>query len=81
MKWKIPEGIPKLAEFAKIVGIKFGTWIEQEIVDAKSESYKKHLDWGISLPNKKIILFLIQKIKILFTLLLTKYWLKIQKLH
>ena len=33
-------------------GIKFGLWIEPEMVNPKSELYEKHKDWVIHLPNR-----------------------------
>ena len=53
MKCKLPGGIPKLVEFAKEAGIKFGIWIEPEMVNPKSELFEKHPDWAITLPNRK----------------------------
>ena len=41
-----------LTEAAKKKGIKFGIWIEPEMVNPKSELYEKHKDWVIHLPNR-----------------------------
>lgn len=49
---KLPNGIGGLAEEARIKGIKFGIWIEPEMVNPKSELYEKHKDWVIHLPNR-----------------------------
>lgn len=49
---KLPNGIGRLTEEAKKQGIKFGLWIEPEMVNPKSELYEKHKDWVITLPNR-----------------------------
>lgn len=49
---KLPNGIGRLTEEAKKQGIKFGLWIEPEMVSHKSELYEKHKDWVITLPNR-----------------------------
>ena len=52
-KTKLPNGIGRLTDEAKKQGIKFGLWIEPEMVNPKSELYEKHKDWAITLPNRK----------------------------
>ena len=42
----------RLVEEAQKKGIKFGIWIEPEMVNPKSELYEKHKDWVIHLPNR-----------------------------
>lgn len=49
---KLPNGIGQLVEKAQKKGIKFGIWIEPEMVNPKSELYEKHKDWVIHLPNR-----------------------------
>lgn len=49
---KLPNGVGKLVEEAQKKGIKFGIWIEPEMVNPKSELYEKHKDWVIHLPNR-----------------------------
>lgn len=49
---KLPNGIGKLVEEANARGLKFGLWIEPEMVNPKSELYEKHKDWVIHLPNR-----------------------------
>jgi alpha-galactosidase len=51
-KDKLPGGIGKLVEEASKRKIKFGLWIEPEMVNPKSELYEKHKDWVIHLPNR-----------------------------
>ena len=49
---KLPGGIPALVKAAKDADVKFGIWIEPEMVNPKSELYEKHKDWVIHLPNR-----------------------------
>ena len=53
MKSKLPGGIPALINSAKEAGVKFGIWIEPEMVNPKSELFEKHPDWAITLPNRE----------------------------
>ena len=50
---KLPNGIPHLVQVAKDAGVKFGIWIEPEMVNPKSELFEKHPDWAIHLPNRE----------------------------
>lgn len=54
---KLPGGIPALVKAAKDAGVKFGIWIEPEMVNPKSELYKKHPDWVIKQPNRDLYFF------------------------
>ena len=49
---KLPKGIPGMVSDAKTAGVKFGIWIEPEMVNPKSQLYEKHPDWAIELPNR-----------------------------
>ena len=49
---KLPGGIPALVDAAKEADVKFGIWIEPEMVNPKSELYEKHPDWVIEQPNR-----------------------------
>jgi len=51
-KTKLPNGIPGLTQEAKKQGVKFGIWIEPEMVNPKSELYEKHPEWILKLPNR-----------------------------
>ena len=53
MKAKLPHGVPGLVAKAKEAGVKFGIWIEPEMVNPKSELFEKHPDWAIHLPNRE----------------------------
>ena len=52
-KSKLPGGIPALVKSAKEAGVKFGLWIEPEMVNPKSELYEKHKNWVIEQPNRQ----------------------------
>lgn len=49
---KLPHGIDYLTSTAQKLGIKFGIWLEPEMVNPRSELYENHLDWVIRLPNR-----------------------------
>lgn len=44
-KTKLPKGIAYLADYAVNKGLKFGIWIEPEMVNPESDLAKKHPDW------------------------------------
>jgi alpha-galactosidase len=54
---KLPDGVPYLVTEAEKAGIKFGIWIEPEMVNPKSELYEKHLDWVLREPNRPELYF------------------------
>ena len=49
---KLPHGIGYLVKEADKAGVKFGIWIEPEMVNPKSELYENHLDWVIRQPER-----------------------------
>ena len=57
MKCKLPGGIPKLVQEAKEAGVKFGIWIEPEMVNPRSDLFEAHPDWAITLPNRERYLY------------------------
>ena len=50
-KNKLPDGIQPLIDLAHNNGMKFGIWIEPEMVNTNSELYEKHPDWVLVHPN------------------------------
>ncbi|MDR1886689.1 MAG: alpha-galactosidase, partial [Prevotellaceae bacterium] len=54
---KLPNGIPYLVKTAKETGVKFGIWIEPEMVNPASELFEKHPDWVITQPNRETYYF------------------------
>jgi len=49
---KLPHGIGYLVSEAEKEGIKFGIWIEPEMVNPRSELYENHLNWVIRQPER-----------------------------
>ena len=54
---KLPNGLGYLVSEATKKGIKFGIWIEPEMVNPKSELYENHQDWVIRQPNRQEFYF------------------------
>ena len=50
---KLPEGIDHIASYAHSKGLKFGIWIEPEMVNPKSELAEKHPDWIVRPPKRE----------------------------
>lgn len=50
-KSKLPNGIRPLIDLTHKNGMKFGIWIEPEMVNVKSELYEKHPDWVLRHPD------------------------------
>jgi len=51
---KLPEGIDYLAQYAHGKGLKFGIWIEPEMVNPNSNLAHAHPDWVIQSPGREI---------------------------
>ena len=51
---KLPEGIEYLAQYAHGKGLKFGIWIEPEMVNPASNLAHGHPDWVIQSPGREI---------------------------
>ena len=54
-KEKLPRGIDYLASYAVDKGVKFGIWIEPEMVNPKSELAEKHPDWIVKSGKREIL--------------------------
>ena len=52
---KLPRGIDYLAKHAVSKGLKFGIWIEPEMVSPKSELAEKHPEWIVKSGKRDII--------------------------
>lgn len=52
-KQKLKNGISGIGSEATSEGIKFGIWLEPEMVNPKSELYEQHPDWIIRQPERK----------------------------
>lgn len=51
---KLKGGLRALVENVKKLGMKFGIWIEPEMISPDSDLYKEHLDWAIQIPGRDI---------------------------
>ena len=49
---KLPDGISGLSRKVEELGLKFGLWVELEMVNKDSDLYRAHPDWIISAPNR-----------------------------
>lgn len=49
---KLPDGISGLSKKVEELGLKFGLWVELEMVNKDSDLYRAHPEWIISAPNR-----------------------------
>jgi len=61
LDWETGKSMQKIAQWNRRIDqraerkkIKFGIWIEPEMVNPKSELYEKHPDWIITSPNRDL---------------------------
>ncbi len=53
---KLPGGLFYLVDEVNKLGMKFGIWMEPEMVSLDSDLYRKHPDWAIQIPGRKACL-------------------------
>ena len=53
-KKKLPGGLKALTDAARQRGIKFGIWIEPEMVNTKSELFEKHPEWTLQTKGREL---------------------------
>ena len=53
---KLPHGLSHLAAEASQRGVKFGIWLEPEMVNPRSDLFEQHPDWAIGQPHREVIL-------------------------
>lgn len=51
---KLPKGIGRLAEEITALGMRFGVWIEPEMVNRDSDLYRSHPDWLLGAPGREL---------------------------
>ena len=51
-KKKLPGGIKGICDKVNKAGLKFGIWVEPEMVNRKSRLYEEHPDWAIEIKGK-----------------------------
>ena len=49
---KLPNGMDGLIKKINDLGLKFGLWIEPEMVNEDSDLYRAHPDWALTAPNR-----------------------------
>jgi alpha-galactosidase len=49
---KLPGGMESLARKVEELGMKFGIWIEPEMVSRQSKMFGEHADWTIGIPTR-----------------------------
>ncbi len=49
---KLPDGVSGLAEKVEAMGLKFGIWVELEMINKDSDLYRAHPDWVIGTPDR-----------------------------
>jgi len=50
---KLPNGLKGLSKKVKAQGIRFGIWVEPEMVNENSDLYRAHPEWAVRIPNKE----------------------------
>jgi len=55
-KTKFPSGLANFIDRVKAKGVKFGIWIEPEMINPDSELYRAHPDWAMSIPGRSRLL-------------------------
>lgn len=50
---KLPGGLSALAERIEALGMKFGLWVEPEMVNEDSKLYRLHPDWAFKIPGRE----------------------------
>ena len=49
---KLPDGVDGVARRIEELGLKFGLWIEPEMVSERSDLFAAHPDWAIGVPGR-----------------------------
>ena len=49
---KLPDGLDGLIAKINDMGLRFGLWIEPEMVNEDSDLYRAHPDWALTAPNR-----------------------------
>ncbi|QCJ41006.1 alpha-galactosidase [Bacillus sp. S3] len=51
-KKKLPHGLAGLADYVEKKGMKFGVWVEPEMVSPDSDLYRRYPDWCLHVPGR-----------------------------
>jgi len=49
---KLPDGIESIARKVEALGMRFGIWIEPEMVSRRSDLFAAHPEWAIGIPSR-----------------------------
>ena len=49
---KLPGGLDSLARKVEAMGLRFGLWIEPEMVSRRSELFAQHPEWAVGIPSR-----------------------------
>ena len=49
---KLPNGLDGLIEKINAMGLRFGLWVEPEMVNEDSDLYRAHPEWAMTAPNR-----------------------------
>jgi alpha-galactosidase len=49
---KFPRGLGPVIEHVKSLGMRFGIWVEPEMVNPNSDLYRRHPDWAYHFPGR-----------------------------
>jgi alpha-galactosidase len=49
---KLPGGLDSLARKVEALGMRFGLWIEPEMISRRSDLFAEHSDWTIGIPTR-----------------------------
>jgi alpha-galactosidase len=50
---KLPNGLDGLARSIEALGMRFGIWIEPEMVNRRSRLFEAHPDWAVGVPGRE----------------------------
>ena len=53
---KLNGGLKKLVDGVNKLGMKFGIWMEPEMISPDSDLYRKHPEWAVQIPERKAVM-------------------------
>ena len=51
-KKKLPGGVKGISDKIHALGLKFGIWVEPEMISEDSDLYREHPDWAMKIPDR-----------------------------
>jgi alpha-galactosidase len=49
---KLPNGVEGLAHEVEALGMRFGIWVEPEMISQRSRLFSRHADWAVGIPSR-----------------------------